>query len=88
MHEEAFHQEVPFARGLFPAVLDGAEAKSIALTEMSPGGDLHQAFTKRAAVDKGQLVFHGVSLVAAMPRYDEKDKSRRQSRLSGLVAST
>ncbi|HEY8905601.1 MAG TPA: site-specific DNA-methyltransferase, partial [Rhodoferax sp.] len=59
-----------FEMGLFPAVLEEARSKGIDLTPKYIPVDV---FDKRA-VDKGQVVFHDISFVEAMPRYDKKNK--------------
>jgi site-specific DNA-methyltransferase (adenine-specific)/adenine-specific DNA-methyltransferase len=61
-----------FEMGLFPAVLEEAKQKGIDLT---PKYIPAEVFDKRA-VDRGQVVFHDVSFVAATPRYS-KGKSAR-----------
>ncbi|WP_218155180.1 DNA methyltransferase [Nitrosospira multiformis] len=55
-----------FEMGLFPAVLAEAKAKGIDLATAD-------VFDKRA-VEKDQVVFHDISFVEAMPRYDKKNK--------------
>ncbi len=59
-----------FEMGLFPAVLEEARGKGIDLT---PKYIPAEVFDKRA-VDKGQVVFHDISFVEAIPRYDKKNK--------------
>jgi site-specific DNA-methyltransferase (adenine-specific)/adenine-specific DNA-methyltransferase len=59
-----------FEMGLFPAVLEEARSKGI---ELTPKYIPAEVFDKRA-VDKGQVVFHDISFVEAMPRYDKKNK--------------
>jgi site-specific DNA-methyltransferase (adenine-specific)/adenine-specific DNA-methyltransferase len=59
-----------FEMGLFPAVLEEARNKGIDLT---PKYIPAEVFDKRA-VDKGQVVFHDISFVEAMPRYEKKSK--------------
>jgi site-specific DNA-methyltransferase (adenine-specific)/adenine-specific DNA-methyltransferase len=61
-----------FEMGLFPAVLEEAKSKGI---ELTPKHIPPEVFDKRA-VEKGQVVFHDVSFVEAVPRYDKKDKLR------------
>lgn len=61
-----------FEMGLFPAVLEEARQKGIDLT---PRYIPAEVFDKRA-VDRGQVVFHDVSFVAAMPHY-AKGKSAK-----------
>ncbi len=59
-----------FEMGLFPAVLEEARGKGIDLT---PKYIPAEVFDKRA-VDKGQVVFHDISVVEATPRYEKKNK--------------
>ncbi len=59
-----------FEMGLFPAVLEEAKAKGI---DLQPKYIPAEVFDKRA-VEKGQVVFHDVSFVEAVPRYDKKRK--------------
>lgn len=59
-----------FEMGLFPAVLEEARSKGI---DLSPKYIPAEVFDKRA-VDKGQVFFHDISFVEAMPRYDKKNK--------------
>ncbi|MCB1956615.1 MAG: hypothetical protein KDG55_13120 [Rhodocyclaceae bacterium] len=59
-----------FEMGLFPAVLEEARGKGI---DLAPKYIPAEVFDKRA-VDKGQVVFHDISFVEAMPRYDKKNK--------------
>jgi site-specific DNA-methyltransferase (adenine-specific)/adenine-specific DNA-methyltransferase len=59
-----------FEMGLLPAVLDEARAKGI---DLQPKYIPAEVFDKRA-VEKGQVVFHDVSFVEAVPRYDKKRK--------------
>ena len=59
-----------FEMGLFPAVLEEARGKGI---DLAPKYIPVEVFDKRA-VDKGQVVFHDISFVEAMPRYDRKNK--------------
>jgi len=59
-----------FEMGLFPAVLEEAKAKGI---DLQPKYIPVEVFDKRA-VEKGQVVFHDVSFVEAIPRYDKKRK--------------
>jgi DNA modification methylase len=59
-----------FEMGLFPAVLEEARSKGI---DLAPKYIPAEVFDRRA-VDKGQVVFHDISFVEAMPRYDKKDK--------------
>jgi site-specific DNA-methyltransferase (adenine-specific)/adenine-specific DNA-methyltransferase len=61
-----------FEMGLFPAVLEEAKQKGIAL---SPKYIPAEVFDKRA-VEKGQVFFHDISFVEATPRY-AKGKSAR-----------
>src|SRR5699024_1524323 len=61
-----------FEMGLFPAVLEEAKQKGIALT---PRYIPAEVFDKRA-VDRGQVVFHDISFVEATPRY-AKGKSAK-----------
>lgn len=70
-----------FEMGLFPAVLEEAKQKGIALT---PRYIPAEVFDKRA-VDRGQVVFHDISFVEATPRYargkSAKDKLTLQIEL-------
>jgi DNA modification methylase len=59
-----------FEMGLFPAVLEEARGKGI---DLAPKYIPAEVFDKRA-VDKGQVVFHDVSFVEAIPRYEKKNK--------------
>jgi hypothetical protein len=59
-----------FEMGLFPAVLEEARGKGI---DLVPRYIPAEVFDKRA-VDKGQVVFHDISFVEAMPRYDKRRK--------------
>lgn len=59
-----------FEMGLFPAALDEAKQKGI---DLAPKFIPAEVFDKRA-VEKGQVVFHDISFVEAMPRYEKKDK--------------
>ena len=59
-----------FEMGLFPAVLDEAKGKGI---DLQPKYIPAEVFDKRA-VEKGQVVFHDVSFVEAVPRHDKKRK--------------
>ena len=61
-----------FEMGLFPAVLEEAKQKGI---DIAPKTIPPEVFDKRA-VEKGQVRFHDVSYIEAMPRYDKKDKRR------------
>lgn len=56
-----------FEMGLFPAVLEEAKQKGI---DLSPKTIPPEVFDKRA-VEKGQVRFHDVAYVEAMPRYDK-----------------
>ncbi len=67
-----------FKMGLFPAVLEEARGKGIDLT---PKYIPAEVFDKRG-VDKGQVVFHDISIVEATPRYDKKDKRTIQIELT------
>lgn len=71
-----------FEMGLFPAVLEEAKQKGIALT---PRYIPAEVFDKRA-VDRGQVVFHDISFVEATPRYAKgksaKDKLTLQIELA------
>jgi site-specific DNA-methyltransferase (adenine-specific)/adenine-specific DNA-methyltransferase len=59
-----------FEMGLFPAALEEAKGKGIDLMPKYIPADV---FDKRA-VDKGQVVFHDISFVEALARYDKKNK--------------
>jgi site-specific DNA-methyltransferase (adenine-specific)/adenine-specific DNA-methyltransferase len=59
-----------FEMGLFPAVLEEARGKGI---DLVPKYIPAEVFDKRA-VDRGQVVFHDISFVEAVPRYDPKNK--------------
>ncbi len=59
-----------FEMGLFPAVLEEARGKGI---DLAPKYIPAEVFDKRA-VNKGQVVFHDISFVEAMTRYDRKNK--------------
>jgi site-specific DNA-methyltransferase (adenine-specific)/adenine-specific DNA-methyltransferase len=61
-----------FEMGLFPAVLEEARQKGIDLT---PKYIPAEVFDKRA-VDRGQVIFHDISFVEAVPRY-AKGRSAR-----------
>ncbi len=61
-----------FEMGLFPAVLEEAKSKGI---DLAPKYIPAEVFDKRA-VDRGQVVFHDVSFVEAIPRY-AKGKSAK-----------
>lgn len=67
-----------FEMGLFPAVLEEARSKGI---DLAPKYIPAEVFDKRA-VDKGQVVFHDISFVEAVPRYDKKNKSAVSIELS------
>jgi site-specific DNA-methyltransferase (adenine-specific)/adenine-specific DNA-methyltransferase len=58
-----------FEMGLFPAVLDEAKIKGI---DLAPKSIPPEVFDKRA-VDKGQVRFHDVSFIEAVPRFDDKN---------------
>ncbi len=59
-----------FEMGLFPAVLEEARGKGI---DLAPKYIPAEVFDKRA-VERGQVVFHDVSFVEAVPRYNSKNK--------------
>ena len=59
-----------FEMGLFPAVLEEARNKGI---DLAPKHIPAEVFDKRA-VEKGQVVFHDISFVEAVPRYEKKNK--------------
>jgi site-specific DNA-methyltransferase (adenine-specific)/adenine-specific DNA-methyltransferase len=67
-----------FEMGLFPAVLEEARGKGI---DLAPKYIPAEVFDKRA-VDRGQVIFHDVSFVEAVPRYDKKDKFAVQIELT------
>ena len=59
-----------FEMGLFPAALEKARGKGIDVsTKYIPA----EVFDKRA-VDRGHVVFHDISFVDAVPRYDPDNK--------------
>lgn len=58
-----------FEMGLFPAVLEEAKQKGI---DIAPKTIPPEVFDKRA-VEKGQVRFHDVAFVEAIPRYDKKN---------------
>jgi site-specific DNA-methyltransferase (adenine-specific)/adenine-specific DNA-methyltransferase len=67
-----------FEMGLFPAALEEARQKGI---DLAPKYIPAEVFDKRA-VDKGQVVFHDISFVEAMPRYDKRNKLALQVELT------
>lgn len=67
-----------FEMGLFPAVLEESKQKGI---DLVPRTIPPEVFDKRA-VEKGQVRFHDISFVEAMPRYDKKDKFTVQIELT------
>ncbi len=67
-----------FEMGLFPAVLEEARQKGIDLT---PKYIPAEVFDKRA-VDRGQVIFHDISFVEAVPRYAKGRTARDKLTLS------
>lgn len=67
-----------FEMGLFPAILEEARQKGI---DLAPKYIPAEVFDKRA-VDKGQVVFHDVSYIEAVARYDKKNKLSVQIELT------